>query len=1355
MKNITLSIILAVLLPASVLIAQQKPLYKDEQIARQKALSKELTEKYTENYNKALALARKNGWVIYEKSKNGRVLVLAGVTETNQPIYHISDNNTIAASTTRTDALYTGGSLGLNLNGGSTKMNGRLAYWEAAGGPLKTHQEFGSRITQMDSPSNTAEEHATHVAGTLIAAGTNPVARGMAWGATLKAWDATSDVSEITAAVAGNGGILLSNHSYGDIAGWYYNGDRAGTTQWEWWGDDNISTTEDYKFGFYNSKASDLDKISYNAPNYLFVKSAGNFRNSSGPTAGTAYYLQRTNTTSTITRNSNGIFGNISTYGTAKNILSVGAVYSIPTGYNVPTDVELSDFSSTGPTDDGRIKPDLVAVGVNVTSTSNASNTSYESLSGTSMSSPNVTGSLFLLQEHYANLKSGAFMRSATLKGVAIHTAEEAGPGPGPDYTFGWGLLNTAKAAQVISNSGNNHLLEERNLAQGETYSFQVIASGNGPLKGTISWTDPEATAFAATAANLNNRTPKLINDLDIRISDGSTDYLPWVLDFNNPANAATTGDNIRDNVEQVLIAEPVPGKTYTVTVKHKGNLKNSSQPYSLIMSGIGGKTYCASAPSATGTVRIANFSFGTINNTSPNNCTTYSDYTNVAGTIYVIKQAQNLSVQVANCNGNIDKIVKVFIDYNSDGDFEDTGELLATSGVINGESTFSTPIVFPDNVTYGNTLRMRAIVVATNSASSVTSCGNYPNGETEDYKIVVARPKIDIEMAELVAPATSVCATPTQNVVVRLRNNGLDTLSGFSVNVVVKDGATIIKNFQTTYKFKLPPVSQDDYDLSSFFSTETGKTYTFEMSVTATGDQDNTNNTLNISRTISSPTTLPSGLSALICGNDAFLSSTSPSTDGTIFWYDAASNGNLLGIGNQVTTLTKPSNNTYYAALNDFRASFGAKDKYVYSGGSYAGNFGPQPLISTKVPLVIESARLYIGNSGLIRFLVVPMDESELISDVILDVTATRATQSPNIIESGSQAGQLTDDPNDQGAVYALNLKIPKPGDYKILIQYGNGASIYRSNNGVANFPFEIPGVIKMKGSLFQRSATQTDTLTTAYYYLYNMQVKALDCAGPRASVVATTNPDPAPSATLTGGGVFCSSENYALNIALTGTPPWNLTYTDGTNSVTVNNITTSPYTVKPDKSGSYKVTALSDSKSCKTFKTSGVANFTITTSQKATITVTNGFTLTASKGSAYTWYLNGKALSYITQQIVATAIGKYSVEVVGDNPNCPVSRSDEVNITVAAAEPELEEGLEISPNPSTGQFNLKINTAFPVIKGIQVKNVLGQTIKTIAISKNNPSEMLIDLTGTSSGIYFLSVETSNKTVTKRLIKQ
>jgi len=173
------------------------------------------------------------------------------------------------------------------------------------------------------------------------------------------------------------------------------------------------NSTEDYKFGYYSDAAANLDDIAYSAPNYLIVKSAGNVRTETGPQVGNPYF--RANSSGQMVSAGNrpaGISSNdsydiISWDCGAKNILTVGAVGGLANGYSRKEDIIATDFSAWGPTDDGRIKPDLVADGVDLLSPINTSNTSYAVFSGTSMSAPNTTGSLLLLQEYYTKLKPG------------------------------------------------------------------------------------------------------------------------------------------------------------------------------------------------------------------------------------------------------------------------------------------------------------------------------------------------------------------------------------------------------------------------------------------------------------------------------------------------------------------------------------------------------------------------------------------------------------------------------------------------------------------------------------------------------------------------------------------------------------------------------------------------------------------------------------------------------------------------------------------------------------------------------------------------------------------------------------
>ena len=156
----------------------------------------------------------------------------------------------------------------------------------------------------------------------------------------------------------------------------------VGTTyNWWWIGGPLDTDIEDYNFGYYNADAQIWDQIAVDAPYYLIVKSVGNDRDDSGAGPGETYLVvdQDGNPlfTSTVARNADCApfgFDCIPTISKAKNILTVGAVNDITGGYTPfpgPASVLMSSFSGWGPSDDGRIKPDIVANGIDLLSTTN------------------------------------------------------------------------------------------------------------------------------------------------------------------------------------------------------------------------------------------------------------------------------------------------------------------------------------------------------------------------------------------------------------------------------------------------------------------------------------------------------------------------------------------------------------------------------------------------------------------------------------------------------------------------------------------------------------------------------------------------------------------------------------------------------------------------------------------------------------------------------------------------------------------------------------------------------------------------------------------------------------------------
>jgi hypothetical protein len=473
-----------------------------------------------------------------------------------------------------------------------------FGLWEVGGIPRRTHQEFGSpsRVTARDSNS-TITEHASHVAGTLAAAGVNASLLGMAPGARVDAYDAVSDTSEMLAAgaaVPGEAGkIYVSNHSYGLILGWH------GTA---WTGDftDNGNQADDIEpyFGRYDFSSASLDSMLVSLPYYLPFMSSGNDRNDAPPAAGGTWTFGSTNYNYDPDEHplGDGMYKNgydtMDAEKASKNVMTVGAAEDavVAGARNLAAGV-ISSFSSTGPADDGRIKPDIVANGVNLLSVGPDSDTDTAVSSGTSMSSPNAAGSALLLVDYYHE-RFATYMRASTLKGLIIHTADDIGR-PGPDYFYGWGLMDTKEAADHIKRhadeDGYQGMIEAdlTNAAPSDVHSF--IWDGSSPIRVTLCWTDPAGSGVSAH----DNRTRDLVNDLNLTVTGpAATTHRPFVMPYvGNWTNAmlsanATTGVNTVDNVEQVLIQTPPAVGVYTVTVNHAGSLSGGQQRYSLIISG-------------------------------------------------------------------------------------------------------------------------------------------------------------------------------------------------------------------------------------------------------------------------------------------------------------------------------------------------------------------------------------------------------------------------------------------------------------------------------------------------------------------------------------------------------------------------------------------------------------------------------------------------------------------------------------------------------------------------------------------------------------------------------------------------
>ncbi|WP_413512694.1 S8 family serine peptidase [Myroides odoratus] len=514
----------------------------------------------------AYKIAKENNKPVSGVTKDGGVYSLQRIDADGNYIYYIT-SNAGSRITAKVNDVAPGGSLGLNLDGRSIKVG----VWDGASA-LNTHVEFqgqtgGSRMTLRNQLPNLGtmgqralmqfEEgrlHATHVSGTIGAQGLDARAKGIAPAASILSYDWDDDGVEMRAAAQADA-LLVSNHSYGLDA----------------------TVLPVSFFGTYMESSQEYDQITYAYKYYQPVVAAGNDR--------------RDYREINPSKNENDLLTGTAVSKNAVVVAAVGQVNS----YTGPASVVMSAFSNYGPTNDFRIKPDISAKGVAVFSTSyelpspvtgNPNNGKYITESGTSMAAPAVSGIIALWQQWAIENRTMPF-KSATIRALMVHTADEAGVAPGPDHKFGWGLINAKAGVQVLAGSKvSGVILEENELAQGAIYEKQFTVGESGiKVIVTLAWTDPEGTV---SRDNYNEayakNNPSLVNDLDLRVFKDGVEYLPWRLnkDFSNLVTLK--GDNDVDNIEKVEIDAAETG-VYTVKVSHKGVLRGGKQEYSVIMS--------------------------------------------------------------------------------------------------------------------------------------------------------------------------------------------------------------------------------------------------------------------------------------------------------------------------------------------------------------------------------------------------------------------------------------------------------------------------------------------------------------------------------------------------------------------------------------------------------------------------------------------------------------------------------------------------------------------------------------------------------------------------------------------------
>lgn len=484
-----------------------------------------------------------------------------------------------------------------------------------AGKVFSDHNEFrpltGIRVFDLESNALGLSTHATAVSGLIAAegfydfSGIDSASKGVLPKATIKhaGFVQTINGDRFSKMLLYNN--YISNHSYSANNGWTY-GALSSLGQGYYYSVDSsiFPNANATLFGAYNTIDYSFDRLVYSNQNFIVIKAAGNDYGK-GPGIndpkfrwGEFGYVPFSDSDVVPVSNCDGSAYCLSNGSLAKNIIVVGSVNLFNGNGDViaPANIVKSSFSNVGPRKDGAIKPDLVAVGANVFVLTHSGPTWMEPSSGTSFSAPIVTGvvgALTQLKRLLIDDQSFNF-KADQIKALLTHTAMEAGVHEGPDNWYGWGLIDAKAAAEFIVAADEGLVgFERRAKISGVNYEKTILAKPNEKLKVTLSWIDPAATTPSSTLERIQDVSSKIVNDFDLRIVDMVTNevYFPWKLNINDVTGAAIKGDNTVDNVEQVVVNYPVPGRAYKIIVSNKGNLVNDlgiqqNQDYVLLTQG-------------------------------------------------------------------------------------------------------------------------------------------------------------------------------------------------------------------------------------------------------------------------------------------------------------------------------------------------------------------------------------------------------------------------------------------------------------------------------------------------------------------------------------------------------------------------------------------------------------------------------------------------------------------------------------------------------------------------------------------------------------------------------------------------
>lgn len=1144
------------------------------------------------------------------------------------------------------------------------------------------HLDFSPAGRMINVDAGAAGSHGTHVSGTIGGRGIiNPTARGMAPNATIYSYYGFAGDVQATMAIEIPAKTLISsNHSYHDGLGV-----QCGVT--------GTSVA-------YSLRARNTDINLNNNLYHLHCHSAGNAQTSCASGWGT-------------------ITG---TGKAAKNNLVVA---------NITTTEGISGSSSFGPVHDGRVKPEISAMGTNVFSTYTPQNT-YGTISGTSMSTPGITGTVALLAQRYKQLNANALPPSMLIKNIACNTAIDLG-NVGPDYRFGFGRINALAAVKILET--NRYALNT--IANGAANDVSLtVPAGAARLNVMLTWNDPAAATNSAIA---------LVNNLDLTVINGATTSLPWILDKNNPSLPATKAiDNI-SNIEQVTIDNP-PAGNYTLRVRGAAITTGPNQPYAL--------TWNVDMPYIEVTYPNGNESFNptssetitwdnagvTGNQTVEYSLNNGASWTTLSTTVPAATTRLAWTVPTANTGTALVRVSSGSITDVSDVNFKILGTVtgfsfVAAGGCGSGQVSFTWAAV--TNATAYDIYRLdpatgNFVLQSANVTGTAHTATGMTPGASLWFYIVAKNATTGTESVRSnainatvssgggglgviggITGLTAVCGAPTSVQYTTAAVTGATTYTW-----TVPTGATIVSGQGTTTLTVSFPAGSISGNVSVFAGNGTCQTSTTTLAITigssaipqplSGGNQSQTVCPGNPMPTLVASASVVAG-NTLVWYNAAvggtIVISPNLNTAGTVSYY-AASRNTATGcesINRTMVTLsiTQVAASTVSASSATTFCQGGSVILTANNAASYLWSNGattPSITVSTNGTYsVTGTTGSCTSNPTPVVVTVNPLPAANITASGAttfcqgLNVTLTASAGSSWLWSNGATTQSIT---------------TTTTGNFSVTVNSAAGCSNSSSTTSVtvnpnpaaivsANGPttFCQGGNVNLTANsgasyLWSNGAT-TQTISVPASGTFSVAVtQAGGCVSNSSNTAVTVNPLPIAAITAAGPTSFCQGSNVVL------------TASAGSNWLWSNGATTQ--SISPSMAGNYSVTvnsAAGCSASSTSMAVSVSPNPTVSlsaspyTSLFPGLTTTLSASVTPSGNYIYTWYKNGVLVSGANSTTITginlDKLGSYSVNVTNAT-GLPCSKTS----SLVAITDSVTTKMFIYPSPNNGQFKVAYYT-------------------------------------------------------------